>query len=201
MNYGARRDSLVVQHLHDLNITIRNAKLFVIIDLARRFVRLVQSEHTDAIRMRRVKAFDVKRRDRSYVFAVVLTEKCEEVLIGSGVMSHVFHHGFNLGPELARLSQHTIVHVPVTIGNGFEFQTTALSDRKRLGRFAVNELRAELNGPFVRVSVDAATNSLARFEYDDFELRDTQLARRRKSSRTRSDNDDVCIQFHILAKI
>ena len=70
MKNGVRCYRFVMKRLRDVNITSLDSKLLVVVDFTRRFVRLVQPVHTDAIGVRCVKPFDVKRRDRSNLFDV-----------------------------------------------------------------------------------------------------------------------------------
>src|ERR1051325_6346750 len=110
-----------MKRLCDSVVTFADAKLLFVVNLRRRFVRLVQTLHADVVSVRRMKSLDVKRGYGSYVFDVSLSfvsiEKRSEVLIRSLVTTHLFHDVFNLGPELAGLREHAVMKVPVTIRN------------------------------------------------------------------------------------
>lgn len=82
------------------------------------------------------------------------------------------------------------------IRNRLQLEPRALHDRQRLRWFAMNKLRTELDLPGVKVSINSAADSLARFKHDDVAARCTQLARCRQSSRARSYNYDVDIFCH-----
>src|SRR6185436_11756653 len=73
----------------------------------------------------------------------------------------------------------------------------AVSDRECFGRLAMNKLGAELDGPLVKVSMDATADSIACFENDYFQLRSAEFARRRESRCTCSDDDNVSVLLHI----
>jgi hypothetical protein len=60
----------------------------------------------------------------------------------------------------------------------------------------MNELCAKLDGPLVKVSMNATADSIARFENDYAELRSAEIARRRESRCTCSDNDNVRLWLH-----
>src|SRR5215213_8916902 len=73
---------------------------------------------------------------------------------------------------------------------------SAFSDLKSLRWLAVNEVRAELDGPRGEMSIDPAANAITRFNDDHANSSTAQPPCRCETGRACSDNQNICVFIH-----